>query len=40
MTATVPTANTLKSYDKLFIGGKWVEPSSDKVIEVVSPITE
>lgn len=40
MTATVPTATTLKSYDKLFIGGKWVEPSSDKVIEVVSPITE
>ncbi|OZF50794.1 aldehyde dehydrogenase [Rhodococcus sp. 14-2470-1b] len=38
MTATVPT--TLKSYDKLFIGGKWVEPSSDEVIEVVSPITE
>ncbi|OZC48113.1 aldehyde dehydrogenase [Rhodococcus sp. RS1C4] len=40
MTATVPTATTLKSYDKLFIGGKWVEPSSDKVIDVVSPITE
>ncbi|MXP24432.1 aldehyde dehydrogenase family protein [Gordonia sp. HNM0687] len=38
MTATVPT--TLKSYDKLLIGGRWTDPSSDKVIEVVSPITE
>ncbi|GAB88283.1 aldehyde dehydrogenase [Gordonia rhizosphera] len=38
MTATVPTV--LKSYDKLLIGGRWTEPSSDKVIEVVSPITE
>ncbi|MCZ4078080.1 aldehyde dehydrogenase [Rhodococcus sp. H36-A4] len=40
MTATVPNQTTLKSYDKLFIGGKWVQPSSDKMIDVVSPITE
>jgi aldehyde dehydrogenase (NAD+) len=26
-------------YDKLFIGGKWVEPSSGEVIEVFSPAT-
>jgi acyl-CoA reductase-like NAD-dependent aldehyde dehydrogenase len=26
-------------YDKLFIGGKWVEPSSAEVIEVFSPAT-
>jgi aldehyde dehydrogenase (NAD+) len=30
----------IRSFDKLFIGGKWVEPSSDRRIEVVSPITE
>ncbi|MFC4082949.1 aldehyde dehydrogenase [Amycolatopsis samaneae] len=27
-------------YDKLFIGGQWVEPASDRVFEVVSPATE
>ncbi|MBU3749182.1 MAG: aldehyde dehydrogenase family protein, partial [Mycobacterium sp.] len=26
-------------FDKLFIGGKWVEPSSTEVIEVYSPAT-
>jgi betaine-aldehyde dehydrogenase len=26
-------------YDKLFIGGKWVEPSSSEIIEVHSPAT-
>jgi aldehyde dehydrogenase (NAD+) len=30
----------VKVYDKLFIGGKWVEPASDRVIEVLSPHTE
>ncbi|GIW45117.1 MAG: aldehyde dehydrogenase [Candidatus Binatia bacterium] len=30
----------VRSFDKLFIGGRWVEPSSAKVIEVVSPHTE
>lgn len=30
----------IRSFDKLFVGGKWVEPSSDRRIEVVSPITE
>lgn len=35
---TTATPIKLKSYDKLFIGGSWVEPSSDAVIEVISPI--
>ena len=26
-------------WDKLFIGGKWVEPSTSEVIEVHSPAT-
>jgi len=30
----------LKSYDKLFIGGRWVNPATDRVITVVSPSTE
>lgn len=30
----------MKSYDRLFIGGEWVAPSSSSVIEVISPTTE
>jgi betaine-aldehyde dehydrogenase len=30
----------MKSYDRLFIGGEWVEPSSTSVFEVVSPATQ
>ncbi|MFF5991731.1 aldehyde dehydrogenase [Prauserella flavalba] len=30
----------IKSYRRLFIGGRWVEPSSEHVIDVVSPSTE
>ena len=30
----------MKSYDRLFIGGEWVEPSSSSVFDVVSPTTE
>ena len=30
----------MKSYDRLFIGGEWVEPSSSAVFDVVSPTTE
>jgi betaine-aldehyde dehydrogenase len=33
-------AINLKHPEKLFIGGQWVAPSSDGVIEVVSPMTE
>ena len=29
----------MKSYDRLFIGGEWVEPSSSAVFEVHSPTT-
>ena len=27
-------------HDKLYIGGEWVDPASDGVIEVISPHTE
>jgi aldehyde dehydrogenase (NAD+) len=30
----------VKSYDRLFIGGEWVEPSSSAVFDVHSPTTE
>jgi aldehyde dehydrogenase (NAD+) len=30
----------LRSYDRLFIGGEWVEPAGTGVIEVISPATE
>src|SRR4029077_4526239 len=30
----------LRSYDELFIGGRWTTPSSSRVIDVISPTTE
>ena len=36
---TTATPMRIKSYDKLLIGGVWTKPSSDAVIEVISPIT-
>src|SRR5690242_8685413 len=30
----------VRSYDKLLIGGRWREPSSPTVIDVISPTTE
>ena len=30
----------MTDYDKLFIGGRWVEPSTDEKLEVFSPATE
>jgi betaine-aldehyde dehydrogenase len=30
----------VRSFDKLFIGGKWVDPAGDGKIEVISPHTE
>ena len=30
----------MRVYDKLFIGGRWVEPASSNVIDVISPHTE
>ncbi|BBY18358.1 aldehyde dehydrogenase [Mycolicibacterium litorale] len=38
MTQTVQTAHKT-TWDKLFIGGQWVQPSTDEVIEVFSPAT-
>src|SRR6476469_3149967 len=29
----------VRSFDRLFIGGRWVEPSSDRRIESISPAT-
>ncbi|WP_166392263.1 aldehyde dehydrogenase [Nocardioides ochotonae] len=34
------STGTIRSFDKLFIGGKWVEPATDRTIDVISPITE
>lgn len=42
MTQTVQTASDSAhktTWDKLFIGGQWVQPSTDEVIDVVSPAT-
>lgn len=38
MTQTVQTAHKT-TWDKLFIGGQWAQPSTDEVIEVFSPAT-
>ncbi|MDR7303962.1 aldehyde dehydrogenase [Haloactinomyces albus] len=40
MTATASTSVGLKSYSHLFIGGQWVTPAGDRLMEVVSPSTE
>jgi aldehyde dehydrogenase (NAD+) len=34
------TQDEVKIFDRLFIGGSWVEPSSDATVEVISPLTE
>ena len=39
MTQTVQAAAFKTEYDKLFIGGAWVTPSTSEVIEVHSPAT-
>ena len=38
--ATQRKRESLRSYDKLFIGGHWTNPSSSRLIEVISPTTE
>ena len=41
MSAKAPRKQeSLRSYDKLFIGGHWTNPSSSSVIDVISPTTE
>ena len=39
MTQTVQPTSAKTEYDKLFIGGRWAEPSTSDVIEVFSPAT-
>jgi len=34
------TAINLKHPDRFFIGGEWVKPSSERMLDVVSPSTE
>lgn len=38
-TSTPAVTEAVPSYDKLFVGGRWVEPATDAKISVVSPIT-
>ncbi|MGH3253977.1 MAG: aldehyde dehydrogenase [Streptosporangiaceae bacterium] len=37
---TAATEASVRSFDRLFVGGRWVVPSSDRTIEVISPATE
>jgi aldehyde dehydrogenase (NAD+) len=37
---TAGTQESVRSFDRLYVGGRWVTPSSDSVIEVISPATE
>ncbi len=39
MTQTAETTAVKTEYDKLFIGGRWAEPSTSDVIQVFSPAT-
>ena len=36
----VTTMTRVAGYDRLFIGGAWVESASTERIEVISPVTE
>ncbi|OZF39566.1 aldehyde dehydrogenase [Rhodococcus sp. 14-2483-1-2] len=37
---TVSVGTSIRSFDKLFIGGHWIDPSTANRIEIVSPITQ
>ena len=39
-TAADARTSSIRSFDELFIGGRWCKPSSDRMIEVISPTTE
>ena len=39
VTGSVETGAYKTEYDKLFIGGEWVEPSTSEIIAVFSPAT-
>ncbi|MDW5597630.1 aldehyde dehydrogenase [Conexibacter stalactiti] len=38
--ASETTQDSVTTFDRLLIGGEWVEPSSDAKIDVISPLTE
>jgi aldehyde dehydrogenase (NAD+) len=40
MTTAAEPGTGIRSFSELFVGGAWVKPSSDRVIEVISPTTE
>jgi aldehyde dehydrogenase (NAD+) len=40
MTIAAEPGTGIRSFSELFVGGAWVKPSSDRVIEVISPTTE
>ena len=40
MSVTSDTRAPLRRPDRFFIGGEWVEPSSDATIDVIDPATE
>jgi aldehyde dehydrogenase (NAD+) len=37
---TTATDPAVKSYDRVFIGGRWVAPATDDRIDVISPVSE
>ena len=40
MLTSLPSTGTVRCPDRFFIGGRWVAPSTDKTIDVISPATE
>lgn len=40
MNVMTRTGQALKAPERFFIGGRWVEPASSRMLEVVSPVTE
>jgi acyl-CoA reductase-like NAD-dependent aldehyde dehydrogenase/thiamine pyrophosphate-dependent acetolactate synthase large subunit-like protein len=40
MTTTAPTVAAPKAPERFFIGGRWVEPLSNRRLDVISPMTE
>src|SRR5580693_10635283 len=40
MSATLTAGDWLRHPDRFFVGGQWITPSTDQVIEVVQPATE
>jgi acyl-CoA reductase-like NAD-dependent aldehyde dehydrogenase len=40
MTTTLKTYSPMRHPDRLYIGGRWVKPSTDAMIDVITPATE